>query len=40
VAERRKGRYRIAASVCCTSKNARGIEKWCKLRDEQYPFTL
>jgi len=27
VAVRHEARYRIAASVCCTSKNALGIEK-------------
>jgi hypothetical protein len=27
VAVRREARYRIAASVCCTSKNALGSEK-------------
>jgi hypothetical protein len=31
--------YRIAASVCCTSKNTLGTEKGRKLQDNQNSFT-
>jgi hypothetical protein len=31
--------YRIAASVRCTSKNALGAEKGCKLQDNEKSFT-
>jgi hypothetical protein len=31
--------YRIAASICCTSKNALGTEKGRKLQDNHNSFT-